>query len=186
MRTLNRKALIDWFSARRETLRGVDTLYTIGGGAIRDLLLDKEVRDLDISCSVGHMGTLRRRFGIEIACSEHPEQGDDKYEHLYIYTIEKGYSELLGHSVELIGINPEIPVDAKSVSDRICNGLCKVAWDNKNGLYIDPMFYQDVDNRTMTLVEREWGRAGVDRHTQKLLKKFPDFRVIDLRPKEEA
>ena len=123
----------------------------IAGGALRDLILDRPVGDIDIFVKAQGPYTeahLKALFGDSI--EKVSKEWVIKYaEHLpeldSVWDIKMRDADY--HPFQVIALNMD--VTPQSAVERFDFGICRVAHDG-NRLYITPEFAQDADNHTFT------------------------------------
>lgn len=144
------------------------TNVMVVGGAARDLLLDKPVKDIDFSVSCGMHATGE----VLVALSKAGFIRD----HHSSYANEFAVFSASGGKVQAI-VNRER--DSLSFIHKTFDiGLCMVALDNEGRFITSKQFRNDRDNGWLTLYMRDSltrnqaGRA-VQEHLPRLMKKYP-------------
>lgn len=151
----------------------------VAGGAIRDYILGKEIKDVDVFVLSNSASGKNRKLLKYI--SEN-----------YKRTIETKYDSSSGFSVyEADGVNV-IVIDKvfspyKTLDEFISNtfdiGLCMVACDITGTIYANNLFHKDVEEKTITIYPRfTMTPAQIHRaifeHSHRLKAKYPDHEII--------
>lgn len=168
--------LADTFIAPAQNNRLSDINVVISGGCIRDTVLGKPVKDIDIFISYREVEDYLSLFGKTIKdCKttfywEGKKERQD-YENVdivgtYELTISNDFNDF---EVNIIAMN------ANYSREQICNrhafGICRCALD-KDGFYFSPEFKKDFRNKTMTLFRTEWGLEQTMRYFFRLYPKL--------------
>ena len=153
----------------------------IAGGAVRDTLLGKDVRDVDI-----YIDFSKQPYAIEILNNSSDVQsckvlgGEISIEgsHVDKPTWVAYLTMTTGTQIELIGVNGN-RYDAIKAFDI---GLCMVYIDTLDFSLVETEEYKrDRDLKTLTLYPSRLSSTSISRsiktHIPKLLKKYPDFKL---------
>lgn len=151
------------------------------GGALRDTLLDRPVKDLDFFVPVnGPSGTKRMVNGIDqlllTACNLEYITDDRGISSCY------GFRHSLGVEVNIVFVRPRGEILGLSVEDLIGGfdfGINQVALDDTGRWYSTAAFMTDFQNRTFTFnTNRMQDIDRSRRRWDRISKRYPDFRVV--------
>lgn len=142
---------------------GIKINPIISGGCIRDTLLEKPVKDIDIFLPKNEVDTFLAYFGKsarDCKCTFYWEDTNmkEQYRHsniLATYEIDI-YPPTASETffVNIIVLTDNMTKD--EICDRHAFGICQCALD-KDGFYFSDAFIKDYINKTMTLMRTEWG-----------------------------
>lgn len=168
----------------------------ICGGAARDTILGGEIRDIDVYISHEKFAKAREVLtgkhvdAWDDMCSEFPEslavtmqQGDEEYDHQYIWVQEELTIPEYSHPINLIGVHED-------AYDRLADGFSaesivslfnlttSQAWFDREGT-VRSTFAFDVSqlNKCVNITREDWGQEGTKRCVIKFLQKYPEWRV---------
>jgi hypothetical protein len=180
----------------RETLRALQPLASaknphafIGGGALRDLLLGREPKDVDLFLSRDWLGlhalpddvleawTLRSRGAPPEVDPDSWSASDDTICELYDFTHKSGtkYQAI----IRLDQLGPAAMIR------RFDFGVCQVAWDTVHGWTFTDAFVNDLQNKTFTVTPGALYPQATLKRAELFKERFPDF-TFDLTRAEEA
>lgn len=147
----------------KEGIFGVTEIY-IAGGYLRDTLLGKPIKDIDVFL---------------YASEQNIELMQCKSD--FVKTSVEAYNSQMFHltgnitGTRLNLIFPKYPWHKHFETFDI--GLCKICYDVKqNILKQSPEFRRDVDNKTITLLPNP---RPCQEHVDRVMRKYPDYRVIN-------
>ena len=154
----------------------IDPAAHIAGGAVRDYLLGKTIRDHDLFTTASTVGLVSHTL--------FPYQAPDNYEGPEYFvafpdiaaSIE--FSDIRNGRVNIIGLNS--PYGMRSNVNRFNFGLNRVGYDGKE-FYITPEFVRDLQNKTFTLrggLTTEQLRLNIEKWEFFLQSKYPDYRLV--------
>jgi len=153
----------------------------IAGGALRDLILQRDIRDIDIFVqSRGKMTEPMINMALGTFVQPmNPEWVKDYEEHLpelfAVYELG-GYDEE-SRPFQIIALNME--VTPKSVIDRIDFGICRVAHDGEVFI-ITREFTKDAEQQTFTLVHTNNRQSSQKRFYRLTEEKYLGYGAVDL------
>ena len=133
-------------------IREIDRTAHIGGGAIRDALLGRPLKDIDVFIDDAVFDAVAAMLRSEFhyvrvsGWAARPEWTAAANGVRRLDDFEK-HDETI--RVSLIGMNP--PRDMKTNLDRFDFGVCQAGWDGDR-VYTTPAFGRDVAHRTFTLL----------------------------------
>lgn len=160
---------LDDLKKAQQHLSGVFGTGAIMGGAVRDTLCQRPVKDIDFYVDYAEMRGSRIHM-------EWLKSGDVAYDHQYLWGVEDDAYEYAGYPVQLMvnqrGISP------LAVLHKFDIGLCMCAIDTEGNLYTTPEFSTDRANSTLTIYRHGWGETGVQKHVERLKKKYVGWRVV--------
>ena len=133
------------------------------GGFWRDVLLNRDIRDIDLALPANRLPLEDMGFERQIV-----EDLDYDHDHIHATWRRKNINicEVAAH------------VSPKGQNQYVDIGLCAVAWDEFDGLIVDNAFLTDALNRTLTVRRTGWGEEGVRKHLARLQKKYPEYEVV--------
>lgn len=140
----------------------------LAGGALRDTIIGKPVKDYDIfiPCWDGVLPNGDALIGasgdygtFEVFKVKHVNYADQHFDLIYVLP-----GETAGENF------------AQWVIDQFDFNISKVAYDPSTGLCFGDGFWTDVVEKCLTLARR---RAGWERYYERLLEKFPDYLFCD-------
>lgn len=146
------------------------------GGAVRDALLRKPIKDRDYY--VGYSGRRVddiRDFldhGGVVYEITHMSSTDTAYIHNYLWS----RIEVDSIGIDILMFDPE--KTHREILDAFDVGLCMVALTDKMDLLRTSKFNKDVHNKTITVYRNGWGETGVEAHVARMLLKYPDYTVV--------
>lgn len=154
--------------------------FILAGGAVRDVILDKPIGDIDIFFfSALEFQTAKRHFNgargiVQTKVSNDESYGERDWE-------SHKYSDVSTGVEYNIIYNPKVGNTAQLL-DTFDVGLCKIYFDIDKGVYKHPHFIEDMVNKTLTFRPNTGAKAteagiSVVWHIPKLIKKFPDYEV---------
>jgi len=152
----------------------------IGGGCLRDLILEKEHKDIDVFVPWRTSEDLS-----QTAALLYSRMGDLPYDSRALSEL-KVYAMNFSDVVQVFGLRIEredvqiialdAPVSSEYIASRCDFGICRLAWDGEC-LNIREDFLTDVKNKTFTLlrcsdVESHW------RRWLRLKERFPGWTLV--------
>jgi hypothetical protein len=152
----------------------------IGGGALRDLLLKKPVKDIDIfvGWSSGDIESLERRIRSKLPWSMLPCQSSLKNYDLNFTGVVQVWngepSRLSGKRLQIIALDEPVTVDV--VINRCDFGICRIAHDGER-FYLHEDFVRDAVDQTFTLRRCSDVSAHSNRWWQ-FEQRFPGWRLV--------
>ncbi len=152
----------------------------LAGGAVRDTIMGKSVKDLDVFI---HAHTLE---DFQVSCKRlDREYGTSKTERDVIAEYRTWHHEIVGVrdyvinglDVQVIGFDvPNFSLQA--ILDKIDYGICRVGLDELGGIYTTPEFREDRRNSIFTLhYVGQSGLAPSIRRFARLSAKYPTWGV---------
>lgn len=130
----------------------------LAGGFLRDMLLGKLFKDVDVMSNVDPKGIVMEEL----------HEPDPRYVHNDIDAV----SNALVGGYTFNFIKTRRGTDTQDTIERIDFGICKVAWSKEDGLVISNEFLKDAQERTITNYRTGWGEAGVNAHYERLRGRF--------------
>lgn len=153
------------------------------GGAVRDTLLGKPVKDYDVYINFEYFSELEaylEELGLEY--EEHLYiKGDAAYDHQYLWNVLDIKGDALDWQIMLYDPQKSF----RDILDSFDIGLCMVAL-NGDMLIQTEKFLKDKDSKTLTVYRNGWGETGVEAHINRLLEKYPDYTVVRKDEPEET
>lgn len=156
----------------------------IAGGAVRDSLLDKDPKDIDVFLHwdravygdySSFVDRVRKEFGADVIRQYNPgyeEESDPTV--LGVVTLDVDY---IPYPVQLIAVNRHLgdPWEIEHAIERIDLGLCRAAYGIDEGMFLRNEFFGDHVYERMTILRCEsWPQfRGSCRRYWRLLDKFP-------------
>lgn len=136
----------------------------LGGGAMRDLICGKPVKDLDLFASptaVGDVDFLRANFE---ATEQAVEKIKDDYDcaHRVGHVWDFWWEDVKAQMV-LIDYPEWAPGDVATIVDTFDVGLCQVGISANGTVYASPAFHTDFSARTLTVVHDKTPDSTVKR-----------------------
>lgn len=172
------KEMRDYFSELKETFiePAKDLNPIISGGCIRDTLLKKTVKDIDIFMSERAILDYLSLFGktkkdCRTTWYSDNKKARDNYENADIVGT---YELLLSNDFNEFNVNiitMRDNFDAKEICDRHAFGICKCSL-SKDGLYLSEEFKEDFYNKQMTLYRTNWGHEQTLKYFMRLYPKL--------------
>ncbi len=158
----------------------------IAGGFIRDCLLDRPARDIDLimNCTDA-IKTIKTFTTIDVNGKYEDDtikqrwkwygQADEKYQHAYI--MGEGEFDIDGITIDFIGWNDGrytgTTPTLKLVADINNWGICQCSYDVLTGeFYFSDQFLYDTTHKIHTLCRTGWGVAGSMKHLLRLMEKY--------------
>lgn len=149
----------------------------LAGGAPRDLILGKEIKDLDFIIAIGGKSIdwvtdlSKKLYKLNFRLISDKKK-NSKY--------EKAFAVYENKEDEVQVIFTEHKDVSYFISDTFDIGLCMVAIGPKGNFHVWDAFMKDARNKTLTLYARPSLTGAqlkkcVNDHFPRLLKKFPDF-----------
>lgn len=138
---------------------------TISGGAIRDMLLGKEIKDIDVFYS-GKLNKLPSGFTQGKKSDTAPYEGED-----FEKEFDDIYFEGCVYPIQMMALK-EHPVN---YMDKFPCNLSKVAMSRLGDLVITPEFLQDVELEMLTFSDEcpSW-------YKKKIHDKYPEYMCEDV------
>jgi len=164
----------------------------IAGGALRDLILGREIKDIDVfvrSRGEETQAALASIYGD--AKAEHPDlvrdYGENVPELQGVYTLHVGdgdrdwapdspVSDDEYCPFQIIALNQDVTPD--SCLGRFDFGICRVATDGKT-VFIDPAFTKDIVAHTFTLLFCNKRESSMKRFTRLTDEKYRGWTLVD-------
>lgn len=147
----------------RELLELIPDTAFVVGGAIRDYLLDKEAKDIDIftpACSETYVKEVERALILAGAVRKR-DSGDTSYSIFWRkhsdHTVKRTMTfDLWGFDVQVVFVDlgGGSWLSPKALLDRVDFGICRVSYGMVDGHYradFPKEFEKDVRDRTITL-----------------------------------
>lgn len=144
---------------------------TVMGGFLRDEILGIPYRDIDIA--VPYDCHDLEGLGFTYLSTE---MEDKCYQHDKIKAVWSGKRDSWG--AEWNVIEYAASTSTMAMNTYIDIGLCKVSWNDPEGLIMHPGFIKDMTDRTLTVYRTDWGQEGVEKHLTRLKEKFPTYNVV--------
>lgn len=151
----------------------------LAGGALRDLVTDKPINDLDIfiydpkdTRKCINVGILKLKPVIN-NCYVPPDERKGRISRAYKSNRSATEKVYKGYEVNLVYM-PEHFTAEDLIAD-FDFGICQIAFDGSNVIYTDA-FESDIKNQTLTVISNSHTRK---KHTKKMQKKFPEYTLID-------
>lgn len=161
-----------------------DSIGVVGavcGGYVRDTVLDRPIRDVDLYVAEQDFGmAYRHLFGKVNIPVESFDSDSEEYKHQSItMRAERDLSAELAdglglpvRTVDLIALNGNVEVNAREITDRFNLGISKAGID-VGGLYVSPDLRADADDQMITLLRTSWGYESSMKKFVKLQAKYP-------------
>jgi len=159
----------------RDVLSGYGvTRFYIGGGFLRDTLLDVEPKDIDVFIHARSCGDILS------ACDGEYNKPAEEYIDQEVVAVGTIETTGIDWPLEIIILGDTIGDDVDSIIDRFDTAICKVAVEDTGNVVISKEFLDDVENKTITICR--CNGATTDRLKERLSRltdKFPKYTVMD-------
>lgn len=154
----------------------------IAGGALRDILLDRPVKDIDIYIANHHFGGLRDSglFGRWQNTGERQYQESliiQTWECVAIHRRLKECFEGISEEINVIVIDSPSGVNIAKILDSFDLGICRVATSVGTGLVYTRDFENDANNKCMTILN-DSNKQFVLAHYMRIAEKYPDWPLV--------
>ncbi|WP_320535304.1 hypothetical protein [Robbsia andropogonis] len=160
--------------AAAELLDSLGCEGIIAGGAIRDAVLHRLVKDFDVYVenTPANMEALQRRFpNMTLLDTESDDYEGAAPMLLVVYEANERHD---GKPIQIMLVRRDPVEYVQSVFDF---GLCKAYLCNTLGLVLEPEFIQDVRAKTITYYPSDDNHYSETR-AQRLSEKYADYRVV--------
>lgn len=154
----------------------------LGGGALRDLLHDRPIKDLDIFVNPTEDLAQDAAF-LEVNFGAKPHEYDpDEAEYDCAHTIAGLYDFVLPVNLREVQVvlvaNPRFDclADVKTIVDTFDIGLCQIGMNNHGSIYYSPAFAFDYFEKMLTVVRDSTPRSTYKR-LDKLKAKYPGHKI---------
>jgi hypothetical protein len=145
--------MLEHYSDILKTIRGFDPTAHIAGGAVRDTLLERPIRDIDLFLSETFTDdaakVMRAKFGfVKVGEWESYGMFSDPAV-VRVARFEKADERI---PVCLIGLHPERR-ETRTMAENLARfdfGVCMCGWDG-NEVYTAPKYKRDIEQKTFTL-----------------------------------
>jgi hypothetical protein len=132
-----------------KTIRGLDPTAHIGGGAVRDHLLNRPIKDIDLFLDGAHVKEaarlMRSKFGyVKVGEWKQYEMFSDPA----LFCLAK--FEKADETMPVCLIALKKPRGMQDNLRRFDFGICMAAWDGSD-VYIAPEYTTDIERKTFTL-----------------------------------
>ena len=145
----------------------------ISGGCIRDTLLEKPIKDIDIYIPFETFSYATEFFGtpnIQMGCYyTHNNDRKTIYEHTMLASTT--YINFKHYNINLMCMAFGFTLTKQNLNNLHAIGLSQCTLDI-NGLEVSEMFIKDVEDQQMTLTRLDWGLDQSLRYFMKLYKKY--------------
>jgi hypothetical protein len=175
-----------------DALKAVREVYPnaiLAGGALRDLQLDRPVKDLDIFVSgdsdTAALDRTMSRFGFDRrTLTDFSSFAGGDHTVVLSLTYEERYSEAIewepAPPVNVVILSPDTTWSIGAALARFDFGLCQVAYDGRR-VHLTRAFLQDAKEKTLTLIRcdtPEQYECSM-RRAERLLAKYAEFTLVD-------
>jgi hypothetical protein len=155
----------------------------IAGGFVRDMILDRPYRDIDLYVQGHSFGSVFTEITGERPNWRDAKADESSAEYLHqaishqqevtpLAVLLDRYKELLtGHPVNIIGLRGGEEARGEDVVSRFNFGICQ-AWISMGGSGTTDEFRKDAARKHITLLRTDWGREASMRQYEKLSKKY--------------
>jgi hypothetical protein len=150
----------------------------LAGGAVRDLILGKRPKDLDLwvnphTADAEFLKANLRAFPRDPANSALISQPSAAHQIESIWTCN-----WKGTAVEIIVLNAPLIADPEALTSTFDIGLCQAAMYPSGMVYLSEHFTKDLRDHTMTVIRDETPHSTLAR-LERFKAKFPDFTIDD-------
>jgi Poly A polymerase head domain len=141
--------MLEQYSDILTAVRALCPSAHVGGGAVRDTLLERSIHDIDLFLSddatEAATRVLRSKFGyVKVGDWESYEQFSDPA------VVRLAKFEKADMAIPLCLIGLDKPRDMRENVERFDFGICEAAWDGSS-VYTSSEYRTDLDNKTFTL-----------------------------------
>ena len=146
----------------------------VAGGAIRDTVLRRMVKDFDVYVenTPVNFDALRKRFpNLTLLDADHDDYEGCASANLTVYEANELHD---GKPVQIMLVRRDPVEYVRNVFDF---GLCKAFLCNTWGLVLEPEFIQDVRAKTITFYPSDENWYSESR-AKRLTEKYPDYRLV--------
>ena len=141
--------MLNHYTPILNAIKDLDSTAHIGGGAVRDTLLERPIRDVDLfleaDATDGAACVLRSRFGyVKVGEWESYEMFSDPA------VIRVAKFEKADETIPICLIGLKHPRMMQANLERFDFGICMAAW-NGDEVYTAPEYKTDIERKTFTL-----------------------------------
>lgn len=141
--------MLERYSDMLKTIRGLDPTAHIGGGAVRDSMLERPIRDIDIFLGVGctdeAAALMRSQFSfVKVGEWKSYEMFSDPA------VVRVAKFEKADETIPVCLIGLEVARGMEANLERFDFGICMAAWDGDK-VYTAPEYKIDIEQKTFTL-----------------------------------
>jgi hypothetical protein len=145
--------MLEKYNPLLNAIKDLSSTAHIGGGAVRDTLLERPIRDVDLFLEVeatdGAASVLRSRFGyVKVGEWKSYEMFSDPA------VIRVAKFEKADETVPLCLIGLKYPRMMQANLERFDFGVCMAAWDGSE-VYTADQYKRDVEQKTFTLLRAD-------------------------------
>jgi Poly A polymerase head domain len=146
--------MLDQYQPILAGIQAIEPLAHIAGGAVRDTILNRPIKDIDVFLDYRHIDTaaemLHSKFGYAGETREWTKYQDfSDPVVVHVTNFEK-----TGETIPLSLIGLDEPKPMQMNADRFDFGICMAAWDGEK-VYTANAFDTDVANKTFTLLRAD-------------------------------
>lgn len=162
----------------------------VAGGAVRDFLNDRPVRDIDTYCSeqdfaniAWHLCPKPDKDTLFTQVQKAWEtRNEEEYRHQSI-SVRLELQTTSRWPIDLIGLRDDSTVTsmitAEEVTSKFNIGFSQVAYvSGYPMIYSSEAYKKDNRDQTLTVLREEWGLPATQAAVEKVLKKYPAFRPV--------
>lgn len=159
-----------------------DRFAFVGGGAVRDTVLGRPIKDIDVWILVDDLSEFE---GLLAEAGLQLEFNLDYFNYRALGTSVLG--EVDGLPVQLVALRRDLCPSMETATAQFDFGLCQISYDGV-GLFPTSAFITDMLNNTMTL---DLSRPGVDEarsraRYERLKEKYPEFTLVIIGEEPES
>ncbi len=156
----------------------------IAGGAIRDMIMCRPYRDIDLYChEEDYYGiysylnpTVEGSKRSAILSDSYEDSKSDEYIHQSI-AAQVIFDNREYGLINLIALQKGNAITCEEVTGRFNIGFNQAAYDGYD-VYVSAQFYRDVTEATLTVLRQDWGFDGTEKCIKKLQNKYPSMCAV--------
>lgn len=174
----NTKAYQDKIEALyNKYIKGFSGQITITGGAVRDIILNKPIRDIDIYILEWNFPEYMAYLdGLEITedtfYDDDKASKEDKEMYCHLPIRRRIVGRYKGDMVDILCMRNNFDVTAPSISSLHTVGISQCGIKKDGSIYTSELFHKDVKDKMITMTRLDWGHAKSMKYFMKLYDKY--------------